>query len=560
MGLTSAMYSGLSGLNANQTRIETIGNNIANVNTTAFQGSRTLFQTQFSETLSAGTAPNTTSGGTNPVQIGHGTMVGTTQRLTGGGSVETTGLSSDMAVEGAGYFLVHNAAGQDLYTRDGSFVLNDQNVMVSADGNYLQGYGADATGTITTGQLQNLTIPLGQASIARATESVTLGGDLSAADAVATKGSIQASQALVDGGAAAATAATALTDLRSAAAPGTILFAAGDTITVSGVSRGGRTIPSAQFVVGTTGSTLGDLANWLQSDAGIQTGGTLTDAAGVTIENGQLTIRSNAGEPNALDLTTNDLTSSNAGTALPLQFSRTQTAVGSGLSTGFTVYDSLGNPVQVNATFTLESTPSTGPVWRYLLEAPASGSTPRTLATGTVTFDTNGNFVTATGNQISIDRSNTGAASPLAVTLDFSSVNGRSTRASDVVMNTQDGYPTGTMTGYSIGDDGIITGTYSNGVTQQLGQVVLATFPNDIGLIAEGDNLFRIGPNSGSPAIVVPGANGAGTIHSGALELSNVDLSSEFIGLITSSTGFQANSRVISTTNQMLDQLLLVLR
>ena len=88
MGLTSAMYTGLSGLNANQTAIETIGHNIANVNTTAFKGSRTLFQTQFAQTWSMGTPPSESSGGTNPTQIGLGTLVGSIQRNSGPGSVE----------------------------------------------------------------------------------------------------------------------------------------------------------------------------------------------------------------------------------------------------------------------------------------------------------------------------------------------------------------------------------------------------------------------------------------------------------------------------------------
>ena len=114
MGLTSAMYTGLSGINVNQVRIDAIGHNLANVNTTAFKGSRTLFQTQFSETLSHGNGPSDISGGVNPTQLGRGAVVGTIQRTFAPGSVEMTGINSDLAVEGAGFFVIRRPSGQQI--------------------------------------------------------------------------------------------------------------------------------------------------------------------------------------------------------------------------------------------------------------------------------------------------------------------------------------------------------------------------------------------------------------------------------------------------------------
>jgi flagellar hook protein FlgE len=560
VGLTSAMYTGLSGLNANQTAIETIGHNIANVNTTAFQGFRTLFQTQFAQTWSMGTPPSDTSGGTNPTQIGLGTLVGSIQRNSSPGPVETTGIPSDLAVEGAGYFIVRDSAGRSFYTRAGAFSLNSANQLVTPDGKYVQGFGVDQNYAVVPGTLQNVEIPIGQLSIARATQNVVMDGDLSAAETIATRGAQLASQALVDGSGAAVGSDTTLTDVRSANAAGTLLFADGDTITVSGATRGGRDVPAQRFTVGTTGRTLGDFATWLQGALGIQTDAGLAGEPGVTVENGALTIRSNVGEPNAISIAADDVTSTNAGTPLPFQFTQTAEAVGTGVFTSFTVYDSLGSPVQANATFTLESTPATGPVWRYLVEVPGDGTTPGTQATGTVAFDTAGNFIAATGNQLTIDRVGTGAASPITVLLDFSHVNGQSTEVSNVIMADQDGYPPGTLNSFSVGEDGTISGVFSNGLSRTLGQVALATFTNEEGLVAETENLFSVGPNSGTAQILAPGTQGAGAIRGGALEMSNVDLSREFIGLITASTGFQAASRVISTANEMLDQLLMTLR
>lgn len=410
------------------------------------------------------------------------------------------------------------------------------------------------------GQLQNLEIPLGRMSIARATENVSIDGDLSAAETIATRGSEHNSQPLVNGGGAAVTANTLLTDVRAAAQPGSVLFADGDVITVSGAARGGRALQPEEFTVGVTGSTLGDFAAWLQNALGIQTDPALAGSPGVSIAGGALVIRSNTGEPNAIAITGNDLTSNNVAVPLPLQFTQINEAAGTGVFTSFTVYDSLGNAVPVNATFTLEDTPDTGPVWRYYLESAANDLTPHSYATGTLSFDTAGNFVSATGNQILIDRTGTGAAAPLSVTIDFSALNGQSTAVSNVLMADQDGYPPGTLSGYGVGTDGTITGLFSNGLARTLGQVALATFANDGGLVAEANNLYSAGANSGPPAVTTAGSLGAGLIQGGTLELSNVDLSSEFIGLITSSTGYQAASRVISVSNEMLDQLLMTLR
>ncbi len=561
MGLTTAMYTGLSGLNVNQTRINTIGNNIANVNTTAFKGSRTLFQTQFAHLISAGNGPNETSGGVNPTQVGLGAVVGATQRNFTAGSIETTGISSDLAIQGNGLFIIQKPDGSTAYTRDGSFSLDSQNRLVTVDGNFVRGFGVDEAFNVSTGVLSKLSVPLGTLSMARATENVMLDGDLSAAGTVATQGSEHRSQALVSNGGAPATAATALSDLRSAAAPDTPLFADGTVITVAGLEKGDRALPVQSFIVGETGSTLGDFAAWLQGVTGVSASADVTGAGSVTIEDGALVIRSDPGEMNGFVIGNSDITSNNPGGGVPFQLTEVQAADGSSVTTGYTVYDSLGNPVIVTMTYVLEQTLDTGPVWRFYAESvdPTTGATSH-LGTGTASFDTNGRFISATGAQLSVDRAGTGAATPLTFDLDFSQIHGLSTAASSVILSEQDGFPPGTLSGFSVGTDGTLNGTFTNGLTRTLGRVAVALFPNPEGLVAHADNLYTQGPNSGEPTIAPPGLLGAGVVLSGALELSNVDLSREFVGLITSSSGFQAASRVISTSSDMLEQLLLIVR
>ena len=129
-----------------------------------------------------------------------------------------------------------------------------------------------------------------------------------------------------------------------------------------------------------------------------------------------------------------------------------------------------------------------------------------------------------------------------------------------MLMNNQDGVPAGTLIGYGIDGDGIIEATFSNGSTQVLGQVALATFVNAGGLEAKSGNLFAVGVNSGDPTIGPPRTGAAGRIQAGALEQSNVDLSREFINLIEASTGVSAASRVIRTADQLLQELLLLAR
>jgi flagellar hook protein FlgE len=226
------------------------------------------------------------------------------------------------------------------------------------------------------------------------------------------------------------------------------------------------------------------------------------------------------------------------------------------------VYDSLGNPVEVRLRLAMESKTTNGNTWRFYVESPDDSDASAVVGTGTITFDQNGQFVSATGTDIQVDRADTGAASPLALSLDFSNTTGLSRGAADptLVMTTQDGYPAGTLIDYGIDEDGIITGTFSNSQTRVYGQVAVATFANAEGLIAKSENTFVPGANSGEAVVGEPRTLAAGSIRAGALEQSNVELSREFIGLVQASTGFSAASRVVRTADDMLQELLLLAR
>jgi flagellar hook protein FlgE len=142
------------------------------------------------------------------------------------------------------------------------------------------------------------------------------------------------------------------------------------------------------------------------------------------------------------------------------------------------------------------------------------------------------------------------------MSLDVARLTSLTSRDSEMVMTEQDGSAIGTLTDFSIGNNGVITGSFSNGLTRNLGQVAIATFNNSAGLLDNGASRYMAGSNSGVAIVGAPLSLGAGSIRSGALEASNVDLSNEFINLIIASTGFSAASRVITTSDQLLTELL----
>jgi flagellar hook protein FlgE len=567
MGLSQALFAGLSGLDVNQTMLNVAGNNIANVNTVAFKSSRAIFTPQYYQTLNSGSPPDGTFGGTDPNQEGLGAQTSSIQEDQTQGSIQATGIDTDLAINGQGYFVVQNASNGQEFTRDGSFTLNANHELVSSAGEFVQGYGVDTSGNVIQGQLQNLTIPVGSATIAKATSNVALSGNLDADGVVATGSSVLDSQDLTTSaaaGGATPTAATNLTDLVNSST-GTPAFTAGQVITLN-AERNSSNLPSGSFTVTAT-STLADLQTFFNNNLGIDTS---VAGAGTQLINGtaansvDLQIVGNTGKANALTIGAGQFADAAGNTPLSFTNDASNDPTGESTTTAVTVYDSLGSPVTVNVTSVLETKSDAGTSWKFYAttggnDDPANpGST--LVGTGTLSFNGAGQLISSSGTQISIHRSGTGATPVLPVTLSFTGVSALAEDAahtgSDVTATGQDGIQLGTLTTFSIGNNGVITGNFDNGQTRALGQVAMATFNNPDGLNNLGSNKYAEGSSSGIPVINAPARLGGGTIESGALEQSNVDLSKEFANLIVASTGFSAADRVISTSNQLLTDLL----
>lgn len=577
MSITRAMFSGLTGLNANSQTIGVAGNNIANVNTTSFKRSQAHFETQVSQTLKNGSAPSSALGGTNPAQAGLGTRLAAITRDFSDGGLQPTGVATHAAIEGSGFFIVEKG-GSMRFTRDGTFQLDRDFNLVTNSGARVQGFGVDTDFNVVPGLLQDINIPLGVLTIAQATETVNIGGNLNTGGDVATQGSLIESEALYSdpAGTVPATAADLLTSLVGADL--SARFPAGAVITVGTITRGGAELPSRTFEINATnttnsdanGTTLGDFMAFIEDITGIDT--TQPNAPGVSVNAlGQVVVESNTGEANEILIDPGDIIANVSGVnsqPFTSPWTIVQEANGESARTSFITYDSLGNPMNIDMITVLEDKNSTGTQWRFYMHSDDDSDLNKFLSNGTLSFDTNGQFTLAQGASFVIDRTNTGALDPQNITLQFTDPNGTlgsltalsGLDTSQVNSLQQDGTPIGTLEDFSISEDGTITGVFSNSLLRDLGQLPLAMFSNTAGLTEVGGNLYANASNSGSPQIVAGGTGGSGRVIGRALELSNVDLAQEFISLISAQTGFSANSRIISTSDQMIQELLATIR
>ncbi len=232
---------------------------------------------------------------------------------------------------------------------------------------------------------------------------------------------------------------------------------------------------------------------------------------------------------------------------------RATTAVAGTVTSTLAVLDSLGTSHNITLTFTRNA----GMAWG--LTASETDPDITALALGgdtTANFLATGQWDTAnTATTLTLTMGN-GATTPQAVTVDLSKLT-MLDEASTAAQASQDGLAAGTLTGLSVvSDTGRVVGLYSNGMTRDIGQVAMASFANPNGLLSAGQNLYRPWLNSGDPQIGTPGSGARGAITSGYLEGSNVDLAQEFTNMITAQRGFQANSRVITTSDEMLQELI----
>ncbi len=405
----------LSGLTADTDALDIVGNNLANLNTTGYKNTTASFYDLLAQTAGGGS-----------IQIGGGVSATIGQSQFTQGSIQLTGGAFDGAIQGNGFFIVRDSAGDTLYTRAGNFQLDGQGNLTTATGQDVQGWMSTNGVVNTSGAVGNITIP---------------------ADALHT--------------------------------------------------------PSA------TTQFSADLN--LQSDGVVgQTSGTFS---------------------------------------APIQ-----------------IVDSLGSTHTLTATFTKTASNT----WSYSLTVPGAdltsgtAGTPSQVATGNLTFDSNGNL-TAPAPPGVVPVAITGladGASDMNLNWNlFNSGTGAATisqfaQPSALSGTSQDGVAAAEITQVSLGAGGAIIAHYSDGSQSVVAQVALAGIANPQSLISTGQNNFELGADTSAPAVGAPGTGSRGTIQGGALESSNVDIATEFTNLIVYQRSYEANSRVISTLDQLTQDLL----
>ncbi|MDF1616823.1 flagellar hook protein FlgE [Petrocella sp. FN5] len=425
-----SMYSGVSGLRIHQTKMDVIGNNIANVNTVGFKSSRVTFSEVFSQTIQGASGASENTGGRNPMQIGLGSSISSVDIDMGEGAAQRTDNPLDLKIEGDGFFVVSDITGNK-FTRAGAFRIDEAGNLVNPEGLNVMGWKADpATGEVQKGQVQPIQIlnPVNLYSEPTATSNITLSGNININD-------------------------TQLSDPNGVPFTANFYDSLGYRYTAEYRITNLPVANANQFTI------------------------TLTDA-GITDANGNV-----------------------------------------GVATGL------------------------APIAQIIEFDPATGK----IIAGPDTFDMT-NLVTpfSTFNNMEVDF---GDLTLFAGNTTLEAISGD-------INGIGSGNQAGSISGFEVGGDGKVIGRYTNGQTKLLGQIVVAAFQNPAGLQKVGSNLFIATTNSGDfDGLGQDITSRGGSFNSGVLEMSNVDLSREFTEMITTQRGFQANSRIITSSDELLQEL-----
>ena len=531
-----SMFSAISGLRNHQSMMDVVGNNISNVNTTGFKSGAVVFQDVLSQSLRGAGAASAELGGTNPAQVGLGSRIAAVTTNFSQGALQRTGRATDLAVQGDGFFVVEQA-GQVLYTRAGSFSVDALGRLVTQEGALVTGWQAGPTGVLNTNAaVRPLTIPVGDLVPPVVTSQVRIGGNLPSDAAIGND----------------VVSSVTVYDAQGAAVPLNFRFTkvAGDQWAVAATQgASGTPVNLAGFTTGLpaiiTAGADADPAAFDFSGSGNNATFTIDIGSGAQT----VTLSSNYAGPGITDLVVAMQAAVNANASL----------------NGNVTVGRDGNRL----TFTRTGGGSTGSSASITIQAAGAGAAvatgrlgiSATAATGsgvdTLAFDANGELTS--GYNLSIPAGQIpGVAS--AVTIGFGTA-GASTRLtqfgglSTVAVLDQNGSAPGSLQSFTVSQEGLIVGSYSNGRTRPIGQLALAVFANPEGLEKVGGSNYRTTANSGLAQLGTAGAGGRGLLSTGTLEMSNVDLAQEFTNLIVAQRGFQANSRVVTASDELLNEV-----
>jgi flagellar hook protein FlgE len=511
MSINSAMLAAVTGLTANASALAATSDNIANVNTVGYKRN----QSEFMDLVTAASTEDYSAGGV---------QASTTAYVTQQGLLQSTSSPTDLAISGSGFFITTqnpndvSATAPRLFTRAGSFTVDNQGFLKNSAGLYLQGWLADTSGNINTDP-SNI-------ALLQPINVSTVGGAAGATSAAAVNANLQASQTLSQAS----------------------IDAAGVYYAANGTPANAD--PAAAAVAA---AILGPPATAAPADAYDPTSATTS------------------------------MTSYNAttGTGTKPDFSVT-----------IPIADSQGGARSMQVDF-LKSDLGPNTWYAEAHVVPASDVTsgapliPGQVSTGVVSFTPDGRLdpanttlfnMAANGGQASITFGASNAAAPAAGAVNWApnlGINGQSVAltlgsaaggltqydSQSIVQSvTTNGTPFGNLTSISIDSKGFVTAAFDNGVTRRIAQVAIATFPNPDGLSPVSGDAYRVSLASGTYNLKPPGSGGAGSVSPSSLEASTVDLSQEFSNLITTQQAYSASSKIITTSDQMMQDLINIIR
>ena len=591
------MFSGVAGMNNNQVWIDAIGNNIANVNTVGYKTARVTFEDILSQTIEGVSAPTSERGGVNAKQIGLGSTVATMQTVHTQGSMQATGKNTDLAIQGDGLFILKEGGKDvDFYTRNGSFGFDSQGNLISlSNGLFVQGWEGTkdpATGKMAidyTKPIEQIKIEQGGVMAATATKELILEGNLSAQAKLA----IDQVAATITSGTASQGIVYRFKHLFDPNNPTNNYYkwealdpATYEPLTVTaGAAEGILALNDSGQVINSFATTEWDDGGEtaVANDGILETGeipvGVLhTGSFTTTVGTGSVVVTVPTGttaSPGAISFTP---TAGN-GEAVVAKLNKSfeyQHKSSEG------VYDSLGKAHTVPMVFERVKTNT----WVWHATNPIEN---KIAGYGLLEFDANGSISVSTSKIFPSpsDPAATGkyqegiyfdppedptppesggappasnGASPLKITTNFSKLVQFATQSSTADITSQDGFPMGLLDSLKINSMGVIIGEYSNGRNEELGQLATANFSNPSGLLKVEGTMFRESANSGEAVKAAPGKGGRSKFLAGTLEMSNVDLTAEFINMIIAQRAFSANSRTITTSDDMLREVIALKR
>ncbi len=562
--MTYALSSGITGLQAHQKMLDIAGNNLANINTTAFKASRITFEELLSQTVEQGSQPTERVGGTNPEQVGSGVGVAGITPNTEQGSIVNTGSPLDMALEGAGYFVVGDGE-QYLYTRAGAFGVDAEGYLVDPSAGYRVqriGLTGELDGFQAVGD-SSIRVPYDVALPAKATSEISISGNLSSdATGVANAQVLTSNLRYTYDGDREAVDTTEIDQLDQfsggSAAGGQLGVGEDGTITISGYNPDGSAFSAGlSFTVAPT-TTLGDLITHLNTN--------VLSGATASLAGGRIRITDDQTGYSKSDIA---LSYGGDGTLTMSPYFELTTVGGDEVkNVNIAIYDSQGGKHVLSAalvrtdavnTWDMVLTSVTGNVGQILPEDRRIDSLAFNAQTGAFAGipDTEAaEFVITFEHDMAHAQTvamNLGSAGSFDGLTQFA---GNST----AVAREQDGYEAGNLSGVSVDGEGVLIGAFSNGIKKDIAALQVGLFNNPAGLQGVGGGYYAPSPNSGGAVATQAMRSGAGSIHGGALEKSNADVATEFVNMIQAQNGFQANARTIRVATDILRELTSLIR